>query len=40
MASAAIAGLVGAILKLPPAKQMLANASLKSRFVSFLARQA
>ena len=40
MASAAIAGLVGAILKLPPAKQMLANASLKSRFVSFLARRA
>ncbi len=40
MASAAIAGLVGAVLKLPPAKQMLANASLKSRFVNFLARRA
>ena len=40
MTSAAIAGFVGAVLKLPPAKQMLANASLKSRFVNFLARRA
>ncbi len=39
MSSAAIAGFVGALLKLPPAKQLLAKKSVKSRFVRFLAKR-
>ena len=40
MSSAAIAAVIGAVLELPPAKQLLARNSLKSRFVNFLAGAA
>ena len=40
MGSAAIAAFIGAILKLPPAKQLLAQRSIKSKFVQFLASKA
>jgi ferredoxin len=40
MTSAAIAGLIGAVLDLPPAKRLLANDTIKSRFVEFLTSKA
>jgi hypothetical protein len=40
MGSAAIAAFIGAILNLPPAKQLPAPKSIKSRFVQFLASKA
>ncbi|MBN2529614.1 MAG: 4Fe-4S binding protein [Deltaproteobacteria bacterium] len=40
MGSAAIAAFIGGILKLPPAKQLLAQRTVKSRFVNFLASKA
>ena len=40
MGSAAIAAFIGAILKLPPTKQLLALRTIKSKFVHFLASKA
>ncbi|MBN2715489.1 MAG: 4Fe-4S binding protein [Deltaproteobacteria bacterium] len=40
MGSAAIAAFIGALLKLPPTKQLLAQRTIKSKFVHFLASKA